>query len=125
MHHKVFGEGADKAGIITLEENNPEDWPLQHIWIPVSDTVHINNGQPDVSADTLNAIGSLSYILPLVSNIGDHTAKLYVTFTPDAVTEGTFANTTTAEPVTAKTKDGYLICEHRPIHTDIDIEPLD
>lgn len=76
MHHKVFGEGADKAGIITLEESNPEDWPLKHTWIPVSDTVHINNGQPDVSADTLNAIGSLSYTLPLVSSIGDHTAKL-------------------------------------------------
>lgn len=76
MHHKVFGEGADKAGIITLEESNPEDWPLQHIWIPVSNTVQLNNGQPDVSADTLNAIGSLSYTLPLVSSIGDHTAKL-------------------------------------------------
>lgn len=46
-----------------------------------------------------------------------------MTFTPDAVTEGTFANTTTAKPVIAKTKDGYLICEYFPINTDIDIEP--
>ena len=96
-----------------------------HDRIPVSDTVHISNGQPNVSADTLNAMGSLSYTIPLASDIGDHPARLYVTFTPDAAAGGTFADATTAEPVTAKTKDGYLICEYKPINTDIDIEPID
>ena len=94
--------------------------------IPVTDTIHISNGQPDVSKEILSEMVSTSWTVPLENiYIGRYVVKLHVTFTPDEVTgEGNFGDTTTAVPVTAKTNDdGYLDLAVIPIHTSIDIEP--
>ena len=84
-------------------------WELHNeTQVRVQDTIHVTGGMPDVSENVLNGMSSISWRVPTNIQTGDYEETLYVTFTPDAAEEGTFADAATAEPVTAKTKDGAL-----------------
>ena len=85
--------------------------------IDLNKEYHVAGGVPDLNYD----VDRLNWRVPTNHPLGDFPNYLYVTFTPDAVTEGEFADAATAEPVGARTEVGVGLISIIPRQAEIEI----
>ena len=85
----------------------------------IGDAVHISGGVPE---NTNYCVGRNNWRVPTNHPLGDFPVYLYATFTPDEVTDGEFADATTAEPVGARTEVGVGLVTIIPRQAVIEIE---